>query len=149
MYNNYLLGTCNCFTMVTNLNLIHQKMVTKGIFHFKREMLKLQRVLNNLSISLQTAGWESNPSRSVMDGIDGDLTPLHFQCPLDLQNASNGSKTLRKVTAQNCSMKVSFIVMWKCSALMFYKGKKRHLRCKFSDYFAFTKKMLFAYDYWD
>lgn len=49
MYNNYLLGTCNCFTMVTNLNLIHQKMVTKGIFHFKREMLKLQRVLNNLA----------------------------------------------------------------------------------------------------
>lgn len=53
-----------------------------------------------------------------------------FHCPLDLQNASNGSKTLRKVMVQNCSMKVSFIVMWECSAIMFYKEKKQHLRCK-------------------
>lgn len=65
--------------MVSN-HLIHQKMITKGSFYFKREMSKLQRVLNNLAkVNQLTNGRGGSQTQvGVEDGVEEDLTPLHF-----------------------------------------------------------------------
>lgn len=55
-------------------------MVTKGNFHFKGEMLKLQRVLKNLAkVNQLTNGRGGSQTQvGIEDGVEGDFAPLHF-----------------------------------------------------------------------